>query len=304
MSTPARSTPLVPPADSSPAAPATDLLARPSSRRRIYLVVGAVAVVAILVLSLMLTGVIPGLKSTSKGSATPLLTYSAARPLADSAAKSAPHGPWTFYSAAGYDLSSNASLWWLNLSLTGGGGPWSGVQYLTAARPGVPAFHGEFSSGVAPWWIFRYVNGSSVGNWNATVYLTVIVANGTATAIAISWDGFESMGTEWETMVGAPTLDSPDVMTTALAVNTSFIAANPNLNASIGVRWGPLLSANPGSFGWLWEVDFSACSPFAQGSAIGSNSYNTTVLGVFINDTTGAPYGDAMPESLPCSVIG
>ena len=175
----------------------------------------------------------------------------------------------------------------------------SGVQYLSPSRPGIPAFNGTLASGLSPWWLFDYVNGSTAGIWNATVILTVIVVNGTAIALAISWSQ-DMLGASWETMVGAPTLDSAAVMQTAVGVNTSYMAAHPDLNASFGVSWHP---GGP-FYGWFWTVGFTSCAPFIQVFGSGSTSYNGSSFGMFINDTTGAPDGTTFPQSTQCSSLG
>jgi hypothetical protein len=248
-------------------------------------VIGAVGVVAILILSLLLTGIIPGLKQAGTAVPSAYLSYDSARPLADAAAAGAPHGPWTFFDDRAYDMHYS-----LPLDRVLGDylvAPYN-ISYLTPLRPGLPAFNGSYVSGVSPFWFFVYTNGTVNGPpYNALHLLAVIVENGTASAVATMWGAY---WTHAIPTVGSPVLDSPAAMAVAIASNASFIDSHPDLNVTFGVAY----FSSPLMVGWYWGVGFSTCSPLV---------HSGTEYGGWINATTGVLYDNPQPINMSCGPI-
>jgi hypothetical protein len=276
-----------------PPAPATS----PPGRRprRVLLPAVAVIVVAVLlVIALLLTGVIPGLRSGSSGHPREALSYSAARSLANAAAGEAAGGPWTLFSAGGYDLNSAASFG-LAFVLNTCFGVLENLHYLTSARPAVPAFGGSLASGLSPWWLFGYDNGTTSAS-NETIVLAVVVVNGTATPLATFSSGCD-IGAQYP-IPNAGIIDSPVALAAAVTTNSSFFAAHPGLNASFG------LSGPAGPAGRVWGVYFTSCAPFDQIEAGNWTSYTGWDYGVGINATTGIQSLFGIPGTVTCSSFG
>jgi len=255
-------------------------------RRRVLLpAVAAILVAVLLVVGLLLTGVLPGSHSGSGGSFGEALSYSAARSLANAAAAGAAGSPWNLFAASGVDERTNVSFGIAFLArLYAVGLP--DIHYLTPARPGIPPFDGSISSGLSPWWLFQYDNGTTTAR-NETVILGVIVANGTATAVA-TFSSALDLGVPSVTLPGTGIIDSPAAVAAAVASNTSFVDAHPDLNASFlpqFLRLGP---------GWVWLVTFTTCGPF-EGSTSSGTSYF-----VEVNATSGTVPGSVPPMSGPC----
>jgi hypothetical protein len=254
--------------------------------------IAAIVVVAVVVLALFATGVLPGSSSSSTKNPGADLPYSAARALADAAAAGAAGGPWTWAHATAVDLTGVMPLSTV-LFLTSGS--ISSLHYLTSARPNVSAFDGSLASGLSPWWLFQYWNGTTT--LDGTVVLMVVVTNGTATAVAT----VASRSIAVVTVSGQPTMDSPAVMALAVTENSSYMTAHPRLNATFGPSYegsGPIV-------GWMWNVEFSTCAPFAQIFESGTTTYNGTYLGALVNDTSGALLpGELGPLNQTCSTLG
>ena len=152
---------------------------RPPSKRAL-LITAAIVIVALVILAALLTGVLPGLRSSSGGNPGEALAYSAALPLANTAAANAPGGPWTLVIGTGYDVSAafpfGGAIFLISHSMD--------LHYLTTARPDIPRFGGSLSSGLSPWWLFWYDNGTTGGIFGDANLLFVAVVDGTGIALA------------------------------------------------------------------------------------------------------------------------
>ena len=267
---------------------------RPPSKRAL-LITAAIVIVALVILAALLTGVLPGLRSSSGGNPGEALAYSAALPLANTAAANAPGGPWTLVIGTGYDVSAafpfGGAIFLISHSMD--------LHYLTTARPDIPRFGGSLSSGLSPWWLFWYDNGTTGGIFGDANLLFVAVVDGTGIALATGTTTYQSAVPPQSP--GAPTLDSPAAMAVAVTSNASYIDAHPGLNAS----FTPSYYNFPGLRGWFWNAYFSTCAPFAQVYQQGATQYNGTFYGAAVNATSGALLGSGgSPQKLACSSLG
>ncbi len=237
------------------------------------LAIAAIVVVAVVVLSLLVTGVLPRLGSSSKKSYGTNLPYSEARPLADAAAAGAPGGPWAWLNAEATYVHTAVNL---SPVLHGFFAGLPGVQYLTSALPYVPAFNGSLGSGLSPLWLFVYTNGTTA--LFGSVVLVVVVVNGTATALASG----ASPEIAVVPVVGNPIMDSPAVMALAVTENSSFFNAHPEVNASLNLYY----RNDSEGVGWFWAAEFNTCPAFEQSDG-SSFTYGSALIAV-VNDTSGA----------------
>jgi hypothetical protein len=288
------------PPDSTPRNPVTvpspALVTTAPGRRRRRVVLPAVVaiVVAVLVVAaLFLTGVLPGSHPGSSGSPGKALSYSAARSLADPVAARAAGGPWTLFTAGAYVDGATGSFGLAFLFPLESVGPLD-VHYLSTERPGVPAFGGSVSSGLSPWWLFEYGNGTTTEPRNETIVLAVVVVNGTAIALATLSSAL-SLGVP-PSIPGTGVVDSPAAVAAAIASNTSFVDAHPGLNASYGL----FSSAQSAT----WYITFTTCAPFGQVYTTGSTEYNGTSYAVPINASSGAAGFPDGPTTEHCSSLG
>lgn len=250
--------------------------------------IAAIVVVAVVVLSLLVTGVLPGLGSSSKKIYGAQLPYSEARPLADAAAAGAPGGPWNWSFAEAVDVHRALPVSTALLAITGPG--MAGMHYLTSARPNASAFNGSLDSGLSPLWLFVYTNGTALLFGPAV--LIVDVVNGTATAFAT---GSSPEIPVEPKVVGQPTMDSPAVMALAATENSSYINAHPVLNASLDLGYWN----NSRAVGWVWVAAFTTCPTFEP--SYGSEVTNGTVLVAYVNDTSDALLpGGFVSAPMPC----
>jgi hypothetical protein len=244
-------------------------------RRGTILAAAAIAVVVVVILALLATGVIPGLNSASKGSSSSVLSYSNARPLADSAVLGISGAPWTLVRASAAD--GNAPVSWAAAFYSQTCGPPLVSHFLTSARPGMPAFAGSLSSGLSPWWLFFYSNGTTV--------LAVVVVNGTGTAWAtFSSPCYPAANPASSEIPSTGIVDSPVAMAAAAESNVSFLSAHPGVNASFSLHWG----AFNGTLGYWWDVTFTTCAPFPQiMTSPGPPPHNGSYDGDIVNATSG-----------------
>jgi hypothetical protein len=280
------------PGSSIPSASTPPAGSSPSRHRRrdVLLAVAVLVVAVLLVVALLLIGVIPGLRPGSTGHSGEALSYSAARSLADPLAIGAAGGPWTLFEAYGYEERANLSFGIAFLDRLESVGPLD-IHYLTPARPGIPAFDGSLSSGLSPWWLFQYTNGTTTvvahGGPNETVILGVVVVNGTATALA-TYSSILNVGIPLA-IPGAGIIDSPAAMAAAVASNTSFVGVHPDLNASF---WPEFLPIPPGQ-GWYWTVALTTCGNY-------TTAYNGSAYYVEVNATSGAVPGPGSSGTVRC----
>jgi hypothetical protein len=256
--------------------------------------VTVVAVAALVIVALLVTGLLPGLGPSPDRNPGRALAYSAARSLADASAAGAAGGPWSLMSVNGVAATHDAS------GLFGVPDAYSYfevIHYLTATRPEIPAFSGSLSSGLFPWWTFQYTNGTLALD-NETVILVVVVVNDGAIALATEY-GPDFTGVV-PTLPTAGIVDSDAAMSTAVAVNASFIHSHPGLNASL-----TLSTPQPPSLGEVWSITLTTCAPWTQVFSSGTSSYTGSEYLIDVNSTTGHQSPTpAQAESPTCSSYG
>jgi hypothetical protein len=280
------------------ALPAPDSVTSPPGRRPrkgVLLAIAAIVVAAVAVAALFGTAILPHPGSTTSGTSGEALSYSAARSLSSAAASGVLGGPWTLFDAMAYDVNTSAPFG-LAFNLWVSGPPM--VRYLTSARPPVPALRDPLSSGLSPWWLFEYDNGTTTTR-NLTVVLGIVVVNGTASPLAI----FSTL-----LDVGVPSsipstglVDTPVAMSAAIASNTSFVGAHPGLNATLILSPG----GPPPAKQWWWLIDFTTCLPFFQLFGANGTTYPGLHLGAQVNATSGIdPFTGILPDTVTCSSTG
>jgi hypothetical protein len=257
------------------------------------LVIAVIVVAVVLAAALLLSGVILHSSSNPSASTGSALTFSEARNLAEPTGGSTGGGPWSLFSASGFDVNRTISSQFAvpGLACFGPGT----THFLTTARPEIPAFNGSLALGLSPFWIFSFSNGTTSAH-NQTNLLVVLVVNGTATA-------FATINTPC--VLGIPNplpssgfLDSPAALTDSLATNTSFFVAHPHLNATFQIQE---LGRGVGP---EWGASFTTCAPFEQFFTSNSTSYPGYSYDVGLNATTGTQLGYTIPGSATCSSIG
>jgi hypothetical protein len=247
-------------------------------RKEVLLLAAVIGIAVVLVVSLVLTGAIPGARSSPHETAGEAISYSAARALADPAASGVAGGPWSLVSAGGIDDNGTVSysyVWAFPCSpITT---PSQFTHFLTSARPLIPNFHGALSSGLAPYWLFEYSNG--------TDSLGVVVVNDSGIALA-TLSGVCAGGGAPSPIPDADLINSPTAMAAAAGSNLSFITSHPGLNASFEIV--PQLNASGDVADWEWVVSFTTCSPFFQLFGSNTTSYEGLEYNVAVNATSGA----------------
>jgi hypothetical protein len=259
--------------------------------KTVLVVAAAILVIIVVIVGLALTGLISTPPRSPPGSPGPALAFHSADALANAAAESVSGGPWTLFTFSGVD--SNAQYVYPTglVSCNGMVALPGALHYLSSDRPVIPAWQGSPSSGLVPWWLFQYENGSNAptsdtpGAANGTVVLDVVVVNGTATALLID-STICVQGVQPALLVGNLS-DTPNVMGSAFATNASFFDSHPEINASLQL-------GNVQSLGLQWLVEFSTCSPFGE-FTLGTASYVGWQYEVQLNATTGEVPADAPP---------
>ncbi|MGD0588362.1 MAG: hypothetical protein ABSA63_06165 [Thermoplasmata archaeon] len=271
------------PSASAPFPPSTSISRAPGRRPRkgLLLTAAVISVVGIVVLALLFTAVIPGLKSSPHGSPSIALSYSRARTLADPAAAATPGGPWTLREASAADANT-ALMWGAIYDATCGVGP--DFHFLTSVQPRIPVFDGSLASGLSPSWLFQYSNGTSAPE--GIYSLAVIVVNGTA----IPWVTFLTacLASDSLPFVALPAtgiVDSPTALAAAVNSSASFINAHPGLNASFDLIQGYFNATE----GYWWSVTLTTCAPVPFPSALGGPPSDGTSLDEYVNATSGLP---------------
>jgi hypothetical protein len=240
--------------------------------------IAVVVVIVVVLLALLLTGVIPGFKSSSSGggsspggSGAPL-SYSQARGIADSAIAAHATSPIL---VVGFGLDTVSE--YTNSSLSPGGmcAP-SGGSTSTLT---VPTYTGNYHSGVAPAWIFGYYVNVSGG----TLYLMGVL-NGAAVYFG-SESGSSCLGGTPFGNVTIPSgvIDSSAAASAAASDANSFTTANPTANAFYWLVGGFSFSTGPPlnytfTQPATWSVFYSTCTP-SQTSGTGTQ-FNATVNAV------------------------
>lgn len=225
-------------------------------------IVVASAIVLVVLLAALFSGIVPGWGGSRTGStccAPPVFSEKLAAALGDSFASGATGGPWTLYAAEGVvsweSTTVNGSSWATDgCPLTGG----------TATAVDVPADLSTYSSGAAEgWYLFYHSPGTGRG---ADLFLFVLGST-------VYNFGEIECGTVIEPFTLSPDLiDSTTAASAAgdTAAGTNYIAANPHANASY-------LLAETG-FGASWTIEFNACTAgVSEGFAAVVYALNGTV---------------------------
>ncbi|HTW40112.1 MAG TPA: hypothetical protein VMF04_04575 [Thermoplasmata archaeon] len=233
-----------------------------------------VVVVVIVVLALLFAGILPGLgggPSSGKG-----VSYVTARSAADSAAARVGGAPW--YPVAISALDSTSAFAGVYAEPT----CYCGINITTTLNSTnleVPADRNSLSSGLSPWWTFLYSNGTT-NHDDEAVILVVVVLNGTAVPIETETSsGFQGVP---RALPSAGLLDSPAIMSAAVASNSSFFNAHPSLNATLTFN-----NATAEFGGEFWFAYFTTCNlaPMEYNST--SVAYPGFQYSVGISATTG-----------------
>lgn len=282
-------------AESSPAT--TGSVARssgPTNRRTIWIATTAIVVVVVVLVAGLVTGVIPGLRSSSGPSHVgEQLTYNQSAPLAAAVAAALPEGPWTPIEDEGVD--SEVALPWDFAVPCLLAGP--SLEYLSAARPLIPAVNGSSTTGAYPYWSFLFFNGTADAQ-NHTYVLDVGVVNGSAIAIATFAAPCYLGTTGFTALPASASVDSPAAQATAMAANTTFFAAHPRLNVTAGLDYYSPEILSPA--GWTWTFEFTTC-PLVNILTQNTTAYPGVSYQVLVNETSGAADpAQAPPRNVTC----
>ena len=288
--------PAAPPsAATSPSSPASEPYftpppppaAPPKPRRNtMWLAIGAVVVVAIVVLGLGLAGILP---IFSSGSSSPsVLTYSQALPIANGAAQGTAGGSWALILSSGL-VSPVAAFENLNFTKSSG----CAVTLLSGAPHNVSLSAGPSNpaGGSSPNWLFLYRNADEA-------LLIVGVLDGKATAFATIASG-QSCSSLFGLFVTIPSnvIDSSAAANAVSSDASAFLSAHPNVTARFSVFGGASLFGL-GKVGAEWAVNYTTCSVNAAAGTSGS-AFNATV-----NATSGAVVFEQTISKLTCTSTG
>lgn len=234
-----------------------------------------VVVVAVVILSLLLLGVIPGWPRSSGMGSSVALSYQSAKAKADSAASGVSGGPWRPVYVIG-EVTGNASIGFPSIfGACGYGSP--GFHWLTS--PGIPMLPtgGTLTSGKAAWWFLIYTNG--------TALLMLDVDNGMATALG-------AIALTWATCMSNPLtlgtsgiLDSTTALADVIASNASFFGGRSQLNGTMELYWG--IRGTMPSVWPIWVATFTTC-PFLT-FHLAATYQNGTEYVEGLNATSGTP---------------
>ncbi len=243
----------------------------------------------------LVTGVIPGLRpSSGNGHAGEQLTYNQAVPLADAAAAQAPNGPWTPFVDEGVD-SQVAWNWAVPAAcLLAPNVP----QYLSSARPSIPADGGSFAMGAFSWWSFLYSNGT-VNAQNYTNVLDVGVVNGSAVAIATFATDCYLGTTVPHPLPAIAVVNSSAAQATAMALNRTFFSTYSVLNVTANLAYLP--APEVPTSGWTWFFEFTSC-PLVNIYSQNTTEYPGVSYALLVNATSGtADSSSPFPSHETCS---
>lgn len=266
-----------------------------SGRRALWIATVAIAVVVVVFVAGLVTGVIPGLRtSTGNGHAGEQLTYNQAAPLADAAAAEAPGGPWTPFVDEG--VNSQVAWNWAapDACLFGPNVP----QYLSSARPSIPSDGGSFATGAFSWWSFLYSNGT-VNARNYTNVLDVGVVNGSAVAIATFTTDCYLGTTVAYPLPAMADVNSSAAEATAMALNRTFFSTYPELNVTANLAY--FVAPEVPAPGWTWLFEFTSC-PLINIYSQNTTEYPGVSYAFLVNATTGtADPNSSSPSHDTCS---
>jgi len=228
--------------------------------------IAAVAVALILLLSLALVGT----GGNSKGGPAPV-AFSSAR---TAATQASPQGPWDLITAAGLGLSNETTLP-LNLTRVQN----CTITSISGGIPSslsIPAFHGNLTNGVAPEWIFEYLQPSTDSE------LAVAVSGGVADLV-VELSGAGCVNSTAFQRIPSNVVDSPVAATAVSAAGgAGFVKAHP-VGVSVEMV---LISFNFSgiSAGAEWEFLYSTCPQFPNGQPSGISGATFVAA---VNATTG-----------------
>jgi len=279
MSTPMN--PPAPPTPATPSPPVPSVAPAPRSRKTLYVAVAVAVVVVVLLIAFV---VLPSLSSS--GAPSGPLTYSGAKPIADSAMSGFEGGGWTLLLAAGLvtptsqSFSTNASALG-NLSSSG-----CTYQLVTSASTyTVPAFTGNRSAGETPAWEFGYRN-------DADTLAFVSVLNGKATVLATVTGTECAFFAQLLIPIPGNVIDSSQAAADVASDVGAFLAAHPSASAEFALL---------GGFNFLghvipseWSIVYTTCPVTPNPTGTGDR-FNATV-----NALTGAVSGVETNTSAAC----
>ena len=279
-----------PPSPPTPGEPPAWTPAQPQRpRRRGWpIIIGSVLAVALLVLVLGFTGVLPFFSHGNPSA----LTFYQARSDAQPAVGSTPDGPWTIVFGAGLDLSSGLTY---NLTSALGGSctlqPIGGGTVPTSIA--VPGFGGAFSGGISPFWVLGYRNTTNavlvVTVANGSPHVEGVVPSTSACAVVFAFLGAVDSGV----------IDSSVAANTAMAVGgTAFLSAHQNVSMTMALIGG--LSVFGLTRPATWTFSMTTCPPLGvvNGTLTSHPTFNAT-----INAQTGDLISTAN-STTTCAVAG
>lgn len=240
----------------------------PAPRRTLWIVVGAVVVVVILVLAVLL---VLGGGHTGSHHTGPI-TYSEAASDVGPVAQGYQGGGWKPILAEGLDSNVAATIPLpTNGSSTGTSGCVESLLVSTSTTFTLPSYTGSLSGGVAPGWLFGFVNASGS-------LLLAADLNGTVTLIATVGGPNCPLKTVVGFFAGIPSdvIDSNAAASAAWSVGGSaFVAAHPNALAVLALTSGVsfLGLSQPAT----WDVRYQACTASSVNSGQLVATFNATV---------------------------
>ena len=273
-----------PPPPSPVTAPSHGPLVFFSSRRGRWTVLGAIGVGIILIGGLLLAGA-----PSSLWTSVPGRSFS---PVESQSTSVLPAGSWELSSAAGIAAWNTTTL---SLDLTSISGncamDFSGGSPPTQIT--LPAFRGNLTTGVAPIWLFEYVDPSAGMS-------AAVIDEGSPTLL------FTAAGANCPlvpTNVTAipPTIVDSSVAAQALAVAgaANYLAANPS-GISLIMSLAAGLPLTLGGTSPQWFFSYSPCTDLLGGNI--SGPANATAFSGIVNATTGA-VEQAQPVPNSCQNI-
>jgi len=246
-----------------------------------YAVVAVVVVVVVLLVAFV---VLPSFTS-SAGPSGPL-TYSGAKPIADSVMAGYDGGGWTALFAVGLVTPTNESFP-TNTSALGNLSS-SGCAYhlvTTASTYTVPAFTGNRSAGKTPAWEFGYRNGT-----DALAIASVI--NGKASVLATITGAECAFFAQLLTPIPGNVIDSWQAAADVASDAGAFLAAHPAASAEFALLGGVNFFGH--TLPAQWSVVYTTCTVTTNPTGTGEQ-FNATV-----NALTGAVSGAQTNNSAVC----
>lgn len=238
--------------------------------RRTLLYVGVAIAVALLLLVLFVVVILPSSPSSSATGSGADLTYSQAKPIADSTMSGYKGGGWALLIAGGIDSNTSVTVP-LNSSVISSANctftPVSSSGTLTIPRTSVSR-----SAGEAPAWEFVYRNASGT-----IAVADVISGKG---AVMGSLGGECTAVFDFLNVVPSNVVDS-SVAAARVAAEpnvSAFLKADPNATAEFGLLGGVSLVG----IGAEWSVNYSSCPLTPSGGGFG------TVANATVDATSGA----------------